>query len=134
MKSQPPEFPWQESVAIFKIADQLGARDLRKMALTAWKADVISALNSTAALRFVQDLWDVDNEGLDNLRSIVITEAVKNPANMTAARGFQEFLGRHPDFALQLIKGQQEEVMALKAERPSVLVGRPKRKVASAPD
>lgn len=114
---------------MFKIADQFGATDLRQMALTAWEKDVTVALRGKTALRLARELWDVNTERVENLRDIVINEMVQNPTQLTTAAGFREFLGRHPDFALQLIKGQQKEVITLKKEQPvKQPVARRKRK------
>ena len=82
---------------MFTIADQFGANDLREMAMKAWYEDVELALKSKAALRFVQVLWDMDNDGMDNFKNSVIDKAVQHPNELMGAPGFQEFLGRHSE-------------------------------------
>ena len=103
-KSQRPEYPWQECIALCRIGEYCGARRLRDMAAVKITWVAATVLKSSDAMQFFADLWKLPHPQCQEMVSDVIRTAAQNVKKLTESPLFEDSIATHPSVACDLIK------------------------------
>jgi hypothetical protein len=108
-KSRWAQHPWEEGMALCRMGDQFGAGKLRDMAIEEFKVVTAMALVSGSAMQFLEELWELPQDGAEKSRANAIEQATQNVSKLTSPL-FNGFVGKYPLFATYLIKALGKKI------------------------
>jgi hypothetical protein len=107
--SQAPAFLWEHDLALYRLAHRLNLTTLCRETFVEMMGTKACFLARKDAFRYLNSLWSLDHEELDELKQSVVRDIARHDTAVIDDNQMGEMMEQHPDFARNLVKELRKE-------------------------